>query len=100
MTPWQDVINGLFEFAGATASCLNVLQIYKDKMVRGVSLPATALFSLWGFWNLYYYPHLGQWASFAGGVSIVAINTIYVGQMIYYGKFQKSLGSASGGVVG
>src|SRR6185436_15953847 len=24
-----------------------------------------------GFWNLFYYPHLDQWLSFAGGVLIV-----------------------------
>jgi len=41
-------------------------------------------FTSWGMWNLFYYPHLGQWYSFAGGVFIVSVNTFWLGQIIYY----------------
>ena len=53
-------------------------------MVRGVSWMATTFFTSWGYWNLYYYPHLDQWWSFAGGVLIVVANTLWIGMMIYY----------------
>jgi hypothetical protein len=51
-----------------------------------VSIAATAFFAAWGLWNLYYYPHLGQWASWAGGVAVVTTNTAYVAGMIYYAR--------------
>ena len=81
-----DLINGLFEFFGSLVLWMNVRQLYLDKKVRGVTWSATAFFMTWGYWNLYYYPHLGQWCSFAGGVSIVVANTVWLGQMLYYGR--------------
>lgn len=79
-----DLINGIFELCG----CLFILNhcrvLYRQKMVRGVSLVSTIFFAAWGFWNLFYYPHLGQWISFAGGIGIVAANTLWIALMIYY----------------
>lgn len=91
MTP--DVINGLFEFVGSVMLWRNVLQLHRDKMVRGVHWTATGFFMAWGYWNLFYYPHLGQWWSFWGGVSIVTANTVWLAQMLYYGR-----GHAAGSV--
>jgi len=62
-----DLINGLFEFAGAFALALNVRQLWRDKEVKGVHPIPTAFFAAWGLWNLFYYPHLGQYWSLAGG---------------------------------
>lgn len=56
----------------------NVQAIVRDKKVRGVSSVAQWVFTSWGFWNLYYYPHLGQWLSFAGGIVIVSGNFAWV----------------------
>jgi hypothetical protein len=75
---WQDLANGLFELCGGFMNWLNVYQIYKDKAVKGVNIWATVLFTAWGFWNLYYYPSLGQWASFVGGLVIVGANAVWV----------------------
>jgi len=82
MTP--DFFNGLFEFTGALMLARNVLAIYRDKLVRGVHWLPTLFFTAWGFWNLYYYPSLAQWWSFAGGVAIVAVNAVWFALMIYY----------------
>ena len=84
MTP--DLINGIFEFVGSVALWRNVLQLHRDKAIKGVHWSATGFFMLWGYWNLYYYPHLDQWWSFSGGVSIVTANTVWMIQMIYYGR--------------
>lgn len=81
---WQDIANGLFELGGAIGIWAHVVQMHKDKLVRGIQWKATALFTAWGFWNLYYYPHLDQWASFLGGLTIVAGNVVWLGQTIYY----------------
>jgi len=79
-----DFFNGLFEFAGGLFIILNIRQILKDKKVRGISIPATVYFALWGLWNLYYYPHLEQWFSFAGGVFLVITNFTCILLMIKY----------------
>jgi len=90
MLTWPDVINGLFEFFGSTGVWLNVVALHRDKQFRGVRIGPTALFASWGFWNLYYYPHLNQWLSFVGGLSIVAANTTWLLQMLYYQKMRTS----------
>lgn len=81
-----DLVNGLFEVGGSVFLWLNCWRLWKDKMVRGYSMLTTMFFSSWGYWNLYYYPHLDQWWSFAGGVSIVTANTVWLGMMYYYRK--------------
>jgi hypothetical protein len=82
MTP--DLINGLFEALGSVMLWRNVLALYKDKQIKGVRIASTAFFMAWGYWNMYYYPSLGQWLSFLGGVSITTANTVWVIQMIFY----------------
>ena len=81
---WQDKINGRFELLGGLFIMLSCIKLYKDKKVRGVSPIAIGYFTAWGYWNIHYYPHLGQWVSFAGGLCVVLINTIWLGMMIYY----------------
>lgn len=93
MTP--DFINGLFEFAGAAFLSLNVRQILHDKVVKGVHWSSTVFFTSWGFWNLYYYPSLEQWWSFAGGVAIVAVNSVWLYLIWYYSTIYRSRKRAS-----
>jgi hypothetical protein len=81
-----DVINGCFETFGGLLVLLHCRQVWRDKQVKGVSIPATAGFTSWGFWNLYYYPHLDQWASFSGGLLIVSANALWLALMIKYRK--------------
>jgi len=79
-----DLINGLFECCGGFFIALSVRKLHRDKKVKGVSWVHAAFFSAWGYWNLFYYPHLGQWLSFAGGVFLVAVNTLWLCQMWYW----------------
>lgn len=85
-----DLINGLFELAGAVLIFNHARVLLKDKMVRGVSVLSTAVFTAWGFWNLYYYPSLGQWWSFAGGVAIVVANSVWLSLMWKYRRNRQS----------
>lgn len=79
-----DLVNGVFEAAGGLMCWLNVQKIMKDKSVVGVYWPVQAFFSAWGIWNLYYYPALGQWASFWGGVFLVAGNSTWTFLAAHY----------------
>lgn len=81
-----DLANGAFEALGAASIWMHVRTIMRDKQSRGVSPLATAFFTSWGFWNLYYYPHLDQWASFTGGLLIVTGNAVWLYFMWRYRK--------------
>jgi hypothetical protein len=87
---WQDLINGLYESLGGIFILLSVVKLVKEKRVRGVSVTHAAFFTTWGFWNLYYYAHLTQWASWLGGIGVVTTNTLWVVLMIYYMRKEKT----------
>jgi polyferredoxin len=73
-----DLINGGFELIGAFFTWRNAWQLRKDREIKGVYWPTTLFFAAWGLWNLVYYPTLQQWASFIGGVALVAGNLAWV----------------------
>ena len=52
----MDSVNGAFELCGGFFILLSVRQLYLDKQVKGVSLSHVGFFTLWGAWNLVYYP--------------------------------------------
>lgn len=79
-----DLANALFEGGGGFIILLNVRRILRDKLVRGFDWRVMAFFTTWGLWNLFYYPHLGQWLSFAVGAWTTAANAVYLALMIYY----------------
>jgi hypothetical protein len=76
MTP--DIINGAFEACGAAMLALNVQRVWRDRALAGVHWAPTLFFTSWGFWNLFYYPSLNQWASFAGGCALVTMNAAWI----------------------
>lgn len=82
-----DMMNGLFELFGAAITWLNVIQIRKDKCLKGYNPMTTVFFMSWGVFNLFYYPSLEQWFSFFGGIAIVTVNTIWLGHIVYYKKY-------------
>lgn len=81
---WPDAVNGTFEFGIGVLALKNVQALARDQVVKGVHWGVTAWAGLWGIWNLYYYPHLGQWLSFAGGLTIVSINLLWLAMVFYY----------------
>jgi len=86
-----DLINGLFELGGAVMIWLNVKRLYQDKTVKGVDWRVTGFWTAWGLWNLYFYPSLGQWLSFAGGVALVGANAVWLVMAAYYIRRERML---------
>jgi len=84
VTSAADTTNGLFELVGALLNWRNVARIRRDQRVRGVDWRTWAFFTAWGWWNVYYYPSLGQWASMLGGLVMVSANTVWVWYAIKY----------------
>lgn len=87
LTP--DLINGLFEFAGAVAGVYQIWVLHKHKKVRGFAPLAYLYFTAWGMWNCFYYPHLDQWVSLVGTIAITLSNGIYAAQAVYYIRREK-----------
>lgn len=83
-----DLINGGLELGGGVMQLANVRRLRRDKTVRGVDWRVSAFFAIWGVWNLYYYPSLGQWASFTGGLAIVAGNIIWLLLALHYHRLE------------
>lgn len=79
-----DIINSFFEGGLALMLTLNIRALLKSKRVEGASLWPSLFVTIWGFWNLAYYPHLHQWASFAGGVGVVIGNSTWLALAVYY----------------
>ncbi len=81
---WADAVNGSLELIGGLFILLSIGKLHRDKRVRGVSWVHVLFFAFWGFWNLFYYPHLGQWMSFAGSIVIVVTNSVWVAMLFFY----------------
>jgi hypothetical protein len=79
-----DFFNGLFEAVAGLLVFNNCRAVLRDKQVKGVSIISTAIFTSWGFFNIYYYPSLDQWWSFSGGLVIVSANSLWVYLMVRY----------------
>lgn len=79
-----DLVNGLYECIGGLFALNNCRVLAKHKRVHGISIGSTAFFASWSFWNLYYYPSLGQWWSFMGGLVIVIANVTWVSMALYF----------------
>lgn len=73
-----DTLNGVFEIGGALLTLGNVRRVRRDKKVRGVDWRVMGFFAAWSWWNLFYYPSLGQWVSAIGAVIMVVTNTLWV----------------------
>lgn len=81
-----DIVNGLFESCGGIFILLSCYRLYRDKQMKGVSFLHLIFFTAWGFWNLYFYPQVGAWWSFYGGIGVVTTNSLYLGMMYYYSR--------------
>ena len=81
---WTDKINGGFEFIGGFFLILHILQAWHDKSVAGVNIYAVAYFTLWGYWNLYYYKSIKQRWSLVASYFITAMNTVWLSLLFYY----------------
>jgi len=83
---WADACNGAFELIGGLLILNHCRAVLRDKAVAGVSIFSTFIFTIWGVWNIYYYPSLGQWFSFSGGLVIVSANALWIALLLKYRK--------------
>lgn len=84
MPNWPDAVNGALELCGALMLAGNIAAVRRDKQLKGVHWAPTAFFTMWSLWNLYFYPSLDQWLSFAGGLAMVTVNTLWLLHVWFY----------------
>lgn len=82
----NDLINGLFEIISGLLSFINIKKLLKDKQLKGISWIPVIFFTLWGLWNLYYYPSLNQILSLIGGMFILSSNLVWLILVFYFHK--------------
>ena len=82
---FADKVNGIFELLGGLVILLNVHNVWTLKTVAGVSWIAVLFFTIWGWWNLVYYPKLDQRMSYLGASFVAITNTVWLALLIYYG---------------
>jgi hypothetical protein len=80
-----DIINALFELGTGLAAWHGCRILYRDKKVAGYSSFLMPWVTAWGFWNLFYYPHLDQWLSLVAGLVVVTGNCAWLWLAYYYG---------------
>jgi len=80
----SDKVNSIFEAAGGLFLLLNVLQVLADKSVAGVSITTVSFFTIWGYWNLYYYKSIQQKFSLVASSLVTLVNTVWLALLIYY----------------
>lgn len=79
-----DLIHGLFGIVAAVFTLLNVLKLYRDKKVRGISIIFMFYLCSFNVWNIFYLFSLQQTLGAVSGLFVLAANIIWFGQMIYY----------------
>lgn len=74
----DDQVNALFQL-GAMISVLNHCRLmWRSKEANGVSILSTLFFASYGIWNLWFYPGLEQWFSFAAAIGATAANLFWI----------------------
>lgn len=99
LTSWPDIINGTFEALAGLMVLNHCRVLLQDRAVAGVSIASTFFFTLWGVWNLCYYPQLGQFWSTVGGVFVVLANSFYVALLLRFSGAGRRLRERLGAIV-
>lgn len=87
----NDIINASLEIGCGFFCWVNVIQLIKDKDVKGISWSAMVFFTMVAMWNIYYYPSLDQMLSFYGGLTVLVANFVWVVLAVKYRKAQRNM---------
>jgi hypothetical protein len=80
-----DLINSLgFELLSCLFLALNIHSLYRDKVVKGISLPSGAFYAAWATWNVFYYFSLSQPISFYAGILVATLTTWWIVLAVWY----------------
>ncbi len=84
-----DIINSLFEIMGVVFATLNIIQLVKDKQVKGINILSAIFFTIWGIWTIYFYFKTENIYSMYAGMIVVLSEIIWVVLWFYYSYQEK-----------
>lgn len=82
----NDIINASFELGGGLMVIPSILNIMKTKSADGIATSTITFFTLWGIWNVYYYPAMEQPLSATAAVLLTTANLTWWSLIIRYRK--------------
>jgi len=85
----NDFINGGFELCGGLMIIPSILNLLKTKSADGVALSTVTFFTIWGLWNIYYYPAMDQPLSAAAAMMLTAANMTWWALVFKYKVINK-----------
>ncbi len=72
-----DNINAFFIYGGSFFILMNCIELYRAKLLSGVSLFSLFFYTVWGMFNAYYYADLGKIQPMLAEVAISVLNIMY-----------------------
>ena len=78
-----DLINGAFELLASGFVLNHTRALWVSRQPYGISLLSTVFFMLWGCWNVWYYPAIGQELSFYAGIAVLLANIFWVWSILH-----------------
>lgn len=79
-----DYTQAFWELGSACFQLPNVFAIRKSKSISGIHWYATAFFTAWGIYNLWFYTALNLPTAYWAGLAITAVNLLWLGHLCYY----------------
>jgi hypothetical protein len=81
-----DGVNSAFISIGGWLVFLNCWQLFKDKLLSGVSIISLVFYTVWGMFNAYYYLTLGKFEPMWAEVFISVGNLCYLYMAVKYNR--------------
>lgn len=85
----MDQINSFFISVASIFYFLNLLKLYKDKDVKGISILSIIFFSTWNFWTLYFFWDTEYSLTKNAYIAVAASNILYLSLLFYYKVLDK-----------
>jgi hypothetical protein len=78
-------INSLFYFIASFTVLINCFHLFRQKLVRGVSVFSTGFMVIWGMYSVYFYGSISALQyTFYGSVLLMFVNALWASMMVYY----------------
>ncbi len=81
-----DLTNAIFEGGGGIFALINVIQLLKDKSVKGVNIGSAIFFTVWSIWAIIFYYKTNNFYSMGASVLIAIMEVLWVGLWFKYRK--------------
>ena len=79
-----DHINAIFTVGGIMFVIINILQLTKDKQVKGVSIISMLFFGIWSWWLAFFYYKNSHYYSMIAAIFMGVFEIVWISLWMYY----------------